>query len=204
MFRKIIAALMCITMAAAFVGCGSDKDSSSKSESSATEAVTEETLSAGDMARTDSDDVVIEDDIQDGNIVAEAESEDEADTANEADVQSMDTEAVKELLLSGKWQSGYVADAQGNIMTIADYCETIGTDPSTFDLQIEFAEDGTVKLNSTADGEETGTYTVDGILITMTDDADSSQMILVYDEENDMLFIDLLGTGELLIGFTVE
>lgn len=201
MFKKIMAALMCITMAAAFVGCGSDKDSSSKSESSATEAVTEAAETETEAGEEDSE-IVIEDDIQNENIVAE--SEDEADTANEAAEQSMDTEAVKELLLSGKWQSGYVADAQGNIMTIADYCETIGTDPSTFDLQIEFAEDGTVKLNSTADGEETGTYTVDGILITMTDDADSSQMILVYDEENDMLFIDLLGTGELLIGFTVE
>lgn len=203
MFKKIMAALMCITMAAAFVGCGSDKDSSSKSESSATEAVTEAAETETEAGEEDSE-IVIEDDIQNENIVAEAESEDEAEAANEAAEQSMDTEAVKELLLSGKWQSGYVADAQGNIMTIADYCETIGTDPSTFDLQIEFAEDGTVKLNSTADGEETGTYTVDGILITMTDDADSSQMILVYDEENDMLFIDLLGTGELLIGFTVE
>lgn len=185
MFKKIMAALMCITMAAAFVGCGKEEDSSSKNESSATEAVTEAPTEVPTEPETESP-----------TEAPAAEADDELDTA--------DTAEVTEALLDGKWQSGYIADAQGNIYTINDYSEALGVDPSTFDMQMEFSADGTVKVNSTTDGEETGTYTVDGALITMTDDADGSEMTLAYDTESEMLFVDLLGTGEFLIGFTIE
>lgn len=192
MFKKIMAALMCITMAAAFAGCGSDKDSSSESESSATEAATEAPTEAPAEAETEAEASAPEEEAA----AIEDEAEDELYTA--------DTAEVTEAILDGTWQSGYIADAQGNIMTITDYSEALGVDPSTFDLQMEFAEDGTAKLNSTTDGEETGTYTVDGALITLTDDTDGSEMVVIYDTESEMLFVDLLGTGEFLIGFTIE
>lgn len=185
MFKRIIAALLCTVMAAACIGCGSEKDSSSESsESSVTEAETESPTEAETEAATE----------------APAESE----TDEEADLYTADTEEITEILLDGIWQSGYITDAEGNIYTITDYCEALGVDPSAFDLQMEFAADGTVTMNSTTDGEETGTYAVDGAIITMTDDADGSELMLVYDTENEMLFVDLLGTGEVLIGFTIE
>ena len=51
-------------------------------------------------------------------------------------------------------------------------------------MEIEFKDDKTVLVNSTSDGEETGTYTVDGAVISMTDDSDGSVMTLIYDTES--------------------
>lgn len=205
MFKKIMAALMCITMAAAFVGCEKDEDSSSKNESSATEAVTDENeanAEAAEQAAEKEAEEAAEREAEEAEKEAEIQSQIEAE--NQAAEQAMDTAEVKKILLDGTWQSGYITDAEGNIYTINDFSEAMGTDPSTFDMQMEFAADGTIKMNSATDGEETGTYTVDGILVTLTDDADGSELALVYDSENEMLFVDLLGTGELLIGFTIE
>lgn len=203
MYKKIIAAILCVTMAGACIGCGSEKDSSSKSESSSaetteavTEAQTETAALESEAAALESDNEVL------ASEAAALESEIEV-AEGEDELPTADTATVTAALLSGTWKSGYILDGQGNMMTIKDYCETLGADPSTFDLSMKFAEDGTVQLTSTTDGNETGKYTVDGILITLTDDADGSELALMYDTESGMVFVDLLGTGEILIGFTV-
>lgn len=192
MFKKITAAILCLALAAICAGCGDKKDdSSSKAESSATEAVTEEITEAPTEAAT------------------EAPTEASTEVPTEAEIQSeeisdMSTEEVTKILTSGKWKSGYITDAQGMIYNITDYCEAISVDPSAFDMHMEFSDDGTVTLGSAAEGEEDGKYEVDGISVNLIDETDNTEIALFYDNENEMLFMDLLGSGEMLIGFTVE
>lgn len=162
-----------------------DKDSSSKNESSATtEAITEEITEEETETLTE----------------APAESEPTADESENSG--SADTANTEESIL-GKWKSEYVLDSQGNAATVAQYSEQLGQEADALDMEIEFKDDKTVLVNSTSDGEETGTYTVDGAVISMTDDSDGSVMTLIYDTESKMILIDFTGTGSIFIGFTM-
>lgn len=87
---------------------------------------------------------------------------------------------------------------------MAQYSEQLGQEADALDMEIEFKDDKTVLVNSTSDGEETGTYTVDGAVISMTDDSDGSVMTLIYDTESKMILIDFTGTGSIFIGFTMQ
>lgn len=188
MFKKLSIALLSLAMAVSCFGCGSEKESSSssKSESSVIETAEESEIEEETVPETE----------------AAVDEDSESDSTAENEIPEADTDEVKEAIL-GKWTSGYVVDAMGNTSSLNDYCELLGLDPSTMQMEMEFMEDGTLKLNSSTDGEETGTYTVDGAEITMTDDADGSTMLVICDMETEMLLVDITGTGELYIGFTM-
>lgn len=185
MLKNLSVLIFSIAMAISLVGCGSDKDSSSKNESSATEAITEEITEKETEALTEASK-------ESEPTAAESESSDSADTAE-----------VEESIL-GKWKSEYVLDSQGNAATVAQYSQQLGQEADALDMEIEFKDDKTVLVNSTSDGEETGTYTVDGAVISMTDDSDGSVMTLIYDTESKIILIDFTGTGSLFIGFTKQ
>ena len=90
MLKKLSAILILIAMTAALAGCGNDKDSSSKNESSATtEAITEEITEEETETLTE----------------APAESEPTADESENSG--SADTANTEESIL-GKWKSEYV------------------------------------------------------------------------------------------------
>ena len=186
MLKKLSAILILIAMTAALAGCGNDKDSSSKNESSATtEAITEEITE------------------EETETLTEVPAESEPPAAESENSGSADTANTEESIL-GKWKSEYVLDSQGNAATVAQYSEQLGQEADALDMEIEFKDDKTVLVNSTSDGEETGTYTVDGAVISMTDDSDGSVMTLIYDTESKMILIDFTGTGSIFIGFTMQ
>lgn len=209
MFKKVIAMILCLALTAISAGCGDSKDSSSSSSSKAESSATEVSTDADIHTADDSQGENQSENNDDTSAENQTKSDKQAASPNNADSSgdvppSISSEELTEILLDGKWKSGYITDAQGMIYTITDYCEAAVADPKTFEMQMEFSDDGIVKLKSDADGEETGKYTVDGANVTLIDDADGSELSFIYDTDNKMLFMDILGTGQILIGFTIE
>lgn len=211
MFKKISTLLICFVMAAACIGCG-EKDDSSKKESSETEATTEAPTEVDEAALKAEEELKAEEDALNSQKAAEdaLKAEEDAQKAEEdalkaeedaqkAEALEIDTDVVVAAIMDHTWNTGYIADADGNVSTIADFCELGGTDPAEMEMSMTFLEDGIVNASSQGN-EESATYTVDGALITMANDDDTT-MELIYEQTSNMLYLDLLGTGNFFLVF---
>lgn len=179
MLKKLLAALMCITIAASFAACGEEKDSKKdKSDSKESSSTIEEA---------------------DENSDSESAAEEEIE--NTPKHENNDTLGLIDILPSGDWRSHTIAVTGLEEMTIEEYAEQGGIESSIIEMILSFTADGVVTLTSNT-GSDTGTYYIDAENVIMTDST-GADINFTYDETTGLLSLDMLGDGSMVMTFTV-
>lgn len=205
MLKKLLAALMCITMATSFVACGEEEKEDKKDSSSEIAAELEE---AKEEAKDKVDEVLeengleLEEEQKDAvdSLIDEA-ADNQLEVGANAPAENNDTLGLIDILTSGKWDGYSIAVSGMEEMTLEAYAEMGGIDVSELAMSVEFTADGAATLTS-ATASDTGTYVVDAETVYMTDSTGAG-VVFTYDEATGMLALDMLGEGSMIMNFAV-
>lgn len=222
MLKKLLAALMCLTMAVSFAACGDDaKEKAEETISKISEDLHEDDDEAEEETKeaeeeTEDPEKAAQEIAEAEKAVAELEAEVEEEVVdsivdeamdNQLEVganmpsENNDTLGLADILTSGKWDGYTIAVSGMDEMTLEDFAEMGGVDVSTMEMSIEFSADGSATLTS-ATATETGTYVIDAENVYMTDSTGAA-VVFVYDEATGMLSLDMIGDGSMIMTFAV-
>ena len=198
MLKKLLAALMCITMATSFVACGDEEKKEEKDSSS--EIVTEAEEETEDPEKAAQEIEEAEKAVAD---LEQEAMENQLEVGANAPAENNDTLGLLDILPTGEWASDTIAVPGMEIaeMTIEEYAAMGGVDPSTMEMKISFTADGSLTLSSST-GTDTGTYVVDAETVYMTDSTGAG-VTFTYDEATGKLALDMLGDGSMIMTFAV-